>query len=810
MKNNKVPDIDKILTLFIFIVVFALSGYSTYAQTGTLSGRILEKSTGKSLVGVNIYLKDNTSVGAVSDFNGYFSLKLPAGQQLIEISYTGMKKQERSVHIIKNSNLRINVEMEPVTYNFNEVVIRAGKFSKDIERQTVSIDVMKPRIINAKNTTDISSILDMNPGVTILDQEPQIRGGSGYTYGVGSKVAVFVDDIPIMSATAGKIDWSFIPIENIKQIEVIKGASSVLAGASALSGAIYVRLKYPGLKPHTYVNTYLASYSAPKAPAEKWWSGPAPQAGVSFSHSRRLGDGNTDFVIGGMFNYTNGYQGPPIIKPPVVASTNLTNKDMQNRMGRFNLNIRRRSKKVKGLNFGLNTNFMWDKNATVMAWLDDSTGFYSGYPGAVLMNTGFTFYADPFLNYYSKNGARHEFLNRIMYSKSNANLDQSDQWMMIYNKYELKRQFKKLGNLDFITGAVSNYGISHANMYQSSGTTDNHMWNLSWYLQMEKNYGKIFNFSLGVRTEYYQLNNNIHAFKPIFRFGTSFKVSKGTFLRTSFGQGYRFPTIAERYVRTKVGTFGVFDNPGLKPEESWNAEAGIKQGLRMHKLTGYLDLAFFYQYYKNTVEYLFGFWDPSFAFAGFKFVNSGKSRITGIDLSFQGKADFNPKTTLYVLCGYTYVNPITLDPDYVFAHDKNPGGQNDFSYNTSSVNPESRILKYRFLHTAKLDLQLDIHHFTMGTSMKYFSKIVNLDKAIFDFEDATRATGGTLQAILYRNYFYHHNQGNMIWDVRFGYHLSKASKVAILGTNIFNKMYSLRPLKAEPMRNIMLQYSLNL
>jgi len=806
MKNIKIPDNNKLLTSFIFIIAFIFGKYSIYGQTGTLSGRVLEKSTGESLIGANIYLKSKPTLGAVTDFNGYFSLKLPAGNQLIEISYTGMKKQQRLVHIVKDSILWIKVEMQPVTYNFHEVVIRSGEFNQDIKRQTMSVDVIKRGIINAKNTTNISTILNLTPGVTILDQEAQIRGGSGYTFGVGSKVAVFVDDIPIMSATAGKVDWSFIPTENIKQIEVIKGASSVLAGASALSGAIYIRLKYPGLKPHTYVNTYIASYSAPKAPAGKWWSGLAPQTGISFSHSQRLGDGNTDFVIGGMFNYDHGYQGPPVIKPPVVDSSNLTNKDMQNRLGRVNLNIRRRSKKIEGLNFGLNTNFMWNKSATVMAWLDDTTGFYRGYPGATLMNSGFTFYADPFLNYYSKNGARHEFLNRIMYSKSNANLGQSDQWMMIYNKYEIKRQFKKLDNLDFITGAVSNYGISHANIFRSSGTSNNHIWNLSWYLEFEKKYGKIFNFSMGLRTEYYHLNN-LHAFKPIFRFETSFKVLQGTFLRASFGQGYRFPTIAERYVRTKIGTFGVFDNPDLKPEESWNAEVGIKQRLKINKLKGYLDLAFFYQNYKNTVEYLFGFWDPSFAPAGFKFVNSGKSRITGIDFSFQGKVDFSPKTTLYVLCGYTYVKPVVINPNYVFAHDKY---HNDFSYNTTSVNPKSRILKYRFLHTAKLDLQLNIHHFTVGTSMKYFSKIVNLDKAIFDFEDVTRATGGTLQAILYRNYFYHHNHGNMIWDLRFGYHLSKASKVAILGTNIFNKMYSLRPLKAEPMRNIMLQYSLNL
>ncbi len=73
----------------------------------------------------------------------------------------------------------------------------------------------------------------MAPGVTILDEEPQIRGGSGFTFGVGAKVGVFIDDLPIITGDAGKPDWALIPVENIKQIEVVKGASSVLSGASA-------------------------------------------------------------------------------------------------------------------------------------------------------------------------------------------------------------------------------------------------------------------------------------------------------------------------------------------------------------------------------------------------------------------------------------------------------------------------------------------------------------------------------------------------------------------------------------------------
>jgi len=144
----------------------------------------------------------------------------------------------------------------PESYTVQELVVRAGKFNKRLEDQTVSIEVMKPKIIQDRNTRNIATILDLTPGVTILDEEPQIRGGSGFTYGVGSKVGVFVDGMPIASADAGKPDWAFIPIENIRQIEVVKGAASVLSGSSSLSGAIYVRMKLPRTKT-THLYQYL-------------------------------------------------------------------------------------------------------------------------------------------------------------------------------------------------------------------------------------------------------------------------------------------------------------------------------------------------------------------------------------------------------------------------------------------------------------------------------------------------------------------------------------------------------------------------
>ena len=65
----------------------------------------------------------------------------------------------------------------------------------------------------------------------MVDGEPQIRSGSGFSYGAGSRVMVMVDDLPVLSGDAGRPTAS--SFENLEQIEVIKGASSVLYGSAA-------------------------------------------------------------------------------------------------------------------------------------------------------------------------------------------------------------------------------------------------------------------------------------------------------------------------------------------------------------------------------------------------------------------------------------------------------------------------------------------------------------------------------------------------------------------------------------------------
>jgi outer membrane receptor protein involved in Fe transport len=809
-RNNSLKRRIPVLAVLLSLV-FSSSFELSAQQKARFQGTVISAEDSAPMVGANLILRKDFSTGTVTDPDGRFSILLDPGSYTFLLSFIGMKTDTITIRLRPGEIIDRQIVMKPLWNELEEVNVRVSKFDKKLEDITVSMEVLKPRLIESKNTRSIETVLDYTPGLNIMDNEPQIRGGSGFTFGVGSKVAVLVDDMPMISGDAGRPYWDLIPVENIAHIEVIKGASSVLSGTSAISGAIHIMTASPGKEPLTKITAYTGFYSSPADKSMKWWDDYPYITGLSFLHSKKYG--SIDLVLGGNVDFDHSYLGAPMPGPLVNDTiSDFTDKQMRSQKYRLNFNFTKHSKKHQGLNFGVNGNLMSYSGPMTMAWLDDTSGFYRAYPGAVYLQDQFIFYFDPFLNIYTGEGMKHSIKARILHNNSKMTNNQSTQNTTIYGDYQFKRTYEFIKNFDLIGGISFTQAYVTADMYRASGSAFNKETNVSAYAQVENKFFGTINTSIGIRGEYYQLNDSITALKPILRAGVNFKLYPGTFLRLSFGQGFRFPSITERYIKTSAGSFGVFDNPGLEPETSWNTEIGVKQAFKFRNYFGYLDIAGFIQEYHNTIEYLFGFWDSTytFAYAGFKFLNTGRSRVTGIDISQTGSSKFGSKTGLRMMAGYSYIMPKTLDPDLIFAQDYNPSKPTDYSYRSTSVNPENNILKYRFLHTLKGDLEFYSGNLSVGYSIKYFSKIENLDKAIADFEQVTRASGGTLQPILYMDYFAEHNNGNTVMDGRISYEFKKKHKVSLICNNFLNRTYSLRPLKAEQMRSFMLQYVWNI
>ena len=798
--------VTRLVYLFLFF-----SSLSCFSQKGIINGVVVD-SKGVAIIGASVIYKGDITAGAVTDNQGGYSLSLPVGSVKLVCRYSGMRSDTSTHLIVEGKTLTYVITLQPFVLEFEQVKIVVGKFDKPLEEQTVTMVVLKPELIENKNTRSIETALDQTPGLNILDGEPQIRGGSGFTFGVGSKVAVLVDDMPMLSGDAGRPEWGFIPVENISQIEVIKGAASVLSGSAALSGSIHIRTAYPKAKPLTKVNLYSGFYSNPSIDGATWWSGSSIPliSGVNVLHSEKKG--NLDFVLGANLNYDHGYIGAPKPGPYVIDTvSNFTDRQMASSRARINFNLRYRSKKLKGLNYGINGNVMFAKSNMSFAWLDDSSGLYRAYPGAIFLQDQFIFNLDPFVQFLTETDGKHYLRTRILHADNQRTANQSNSATTYYADYMFQKSYPQLKGIDFIGGITSTFTNSFAEIYIGSGSPTNQLLNLSAYTQVEHKVEKLLTLSAGARLEYFRLNDSIEAVKPIFRAGANLKLYQETYLRASFGQGFRFPSITERFIKTGVGNFGVFPNPDLLPESSWNVEVGLKQGVKIGKVLAYLDAAFFWQEYQNTIEYMFGIWDVANApasFAGFKFLNTGASRVIGIDLSFVGTAKFSKNFELNFLTGYNYIVPKTLNPDYVYAVDDI---NRKYSYNSTSMDSASQILKYRFLHNLKFDAEaLLFSKFSVGLSAKYFSKIVNMDAIIKDFEETTANSGGDKQNIRYMDYFSAHRFGNWIFDARLAYTFNPSHKVALIASNVLNRSYSLRPLKIEQPRCVMVQYTYKL
>lgn len=803
-----------------FIILFFLTSFANYSQTntGVLKGGFYEKDSKEPIIGGTLQLMSDLSKGAVTDLDGNYVLVLPPGKYKILCSYISFLSDTFSVEIIENQITQKNIYLKADSKTLETVVVSSGKFEQKIEELTVSMEVIKPNLIQNKNTTSIETILEQVPGLTIIDNDPQIRGGSGFTFGVGSRVAIVVDGIPLLSGDAGRPEWSYIPVENIEQIEIIKGASSVLYGSSALNGVINIRTAYPRSKPKTSINYSAGNYSLPNSPAENWYNKSIPGfTNLNLFHSRIIKN-NLDFVIGANFNMDQGYIGPPppaIYMPPIIKHAFMiedsiplfTNQDFLKKRGRVNFNLRYRAKKIEGLNFGVNANFMLNKTNMVFAWLDDSLGLYKGYPGAVFLEDQTLFNIDPFVKYTTKNGLSHSLQTRIFNSNNVITNNQSNKGTMYFGEYQIQRKFKSI-DLNFTGGVVGNVSYSKSRLYVSSGNPSNKIVNASGYMQLDKKIWKIINLSGGVRYEYFKMNDLQSVVAPIYRAGGSIQLTRATFIRASYGQGYRYPTITERYITTKAGMFGIFPNPDLKPETSSTFEIGLKQGFKIGNFKGLFDAAGFYQKYQNTIEYLFGVWEPDVALIGFKFLNTGDTRVRGMDFSIAGSSpETNKRFGVSALIGYTYVEPISLTPDSVYARDKSLGGfGQDLTYKNSSMDTTGNVLKYRFKHLFKADIEFKIYKFSVGFSYRYYSKMQNIDKAFSNIEQIT-ADSPYLNQIKGVNFWKIHTSTE-VYDVRIAYKISDKQKISLVCNNLFNTTYSLRPLKVESPRTTALQYVL--
>ena len=193
--------------------------------------------------------------------------------------------------------------------------------------------------------------------------------------------------------------------------------------------------------------------------------------------------------------------------------------------------------------------------------------------------------------------------------------------------------------------------------------------NLAGYTQLDYRPVNQLKLQTGLRVEHNRLDDVSDKLIPILRTGLNYQAGKFTFLRASFGQGYRYPSVAEKYATTTIGSIRIFPNPGIEPESGWSAEIGVKQGISSKNSIGQLDLSAFYTRSDKLIEYIFGIYpDPIThdGVYGFQAVNTEHARIYGFEIETALNRSFSALNTGIPLnfadCRSTWFVPILKHP----------------------------------------------------------------------------------------------------------------------------------------------------
>ncbi|MCZ8215120.1 MAG: carboxypeptidase-like regulatory domain-containing protein, partial [Cyclobacteriaceae bacterium] len=213
----------------VVVLMLMLSG-AAFAQTVT--GRITSSEDGSTLPGVNILIKGTTN-GTITNFDGTFTLNVPATDAVLVFSYVGYNTQE----VALGGRTTLDVVLTTDATQLTEIVVTALGVEKDKAKLGYSVQEVKGKdLIKAREPNAVNALVGKVAGLNI-GSSAEILGAPAIS--LRGRTPVFViDGMPVQSDT-----WNISP-DDIESYTVLKGpAASALYGTQGVNGAIIITTK---------------------------------------------------------------------------------------------------------------------------------------------------------------------------------------------------------------------------------------------------------------------------------------------------------------------------------------------------------------------------------------------------------------------------------------------------------------------------------------------------------------------------------------------------------------------------------------
>ncbi len=589
----------------LFVLVFPV----IVSAQGTINGYITDRQTGDSLAGVTIRV-EGTRLGAVSTTRGRFTIKnVPLGQVEMKATLVGYVSETVRAYLGKDGQVNVVFTMLPSAFNKEEVVVSAGRRVQAVQDVPITVATMDQQDLAQRGITQLDQALRYVSGVSVVGDQVNIRGASGFAFGVGSRTMVLLDGLPLLSGDNGDIKFDVLPVSDVQRVEIVKGAGSALYGTGALGGVVSLFTSTPTEKLSVQGRMYGGLYTEKRYDEWDYRSTPPAKWGADVRAGQKIGDVSIN-LSGGIrsdesyrdfdrqlrgFGYGKVAWAPDDAQK-LTLSTFYAQSDAQNFIYWKDLRNATRPPDVQDRGERLWT----AKLAAALQYdliVDNRTSLVIR-PGVF----------------------RTRYENRI----GDVTLDSNQSTAYAYNLDVMSTT--SLSNTITLTGGLT----GKLNNVVSDVYGEQYQTILSAFAQGEFVLPANVILTAGLRLDHEETHGLPSQLELSPKLGASWAATPTLHLRASVGRGFRAATIAERYANIRYGPFEVKPNPDIRPEYSWSAEIGARFTPKDWVVPIEFDWALFDNELYDLIEPTFDLSDPSIPIY---FRNVTRARILGTELT---------------------------------------------------------------------------------------------------------------------------------------------------------------------------------
>ena len=575
--------------------VFAQSG------DGVVTGRIRAAATGQGIPGALIRVRGSL-LSAMADSAGRFVLRaLEPGTRTILAAAVGFLPDSATVEVGSVPGTDLDLTLRPAPLELPSLMVTANRRVEELDRAEASVAIMPGEAQIQRNVVTLDQALPFVSGVTFNGRDNvDIRGSTGFARGVGSRVLMLLDGHPALSADGGEVIWESLPLLDLEQVEVVKGAYSALYGSNALGGVVNLVTRPVDERPLTTIRLHGGVWNTQSE--YEFTDNTLNQQGVSIQHGRRIGGTGVRVALQreGSDGFTeNGRSGFWAARLKLGSTAGASHPwDVYAVWSRLDED----------------EFFTWNEPSSPYQVTPDELGDRSVYSQVL---TGGTFTPvsrdqlvvriSPYLNWNENRNDFHD--NADWHRATRAGGSAQLSWLPRGSAHAIT------------TGLDGSWTTVRSNFLGEPEITD-----FAGFVQDEIALGSRLKGTIGIRADFHSATGATSETTLNPKLSLGWAASATTNLRASLARGYRAPSAIEQFVSTRQYGFDVIPNPGLRGEHAWSGEVGVTtypwRSLR-------LDGAIFGSRYEDLIA-------PAAApdqILVFQFQNVSRARVLGVDLA---------------------------------------------------------------------------------------------------------------------------------------------------------------------------------